>query len=204
MANRITPEEVSRFVALYQSGTNTPEISELTGRSLRAVCYSLKDAGIELRAEQPAKVSREVEQQVLRLYKSDGCLLRTEVAQAAGVSDVLVTNILRRLGVEPNWDDPVRRAKRARISAAPAFQPRHTTVAAEDLILRLYDDGTDLESIATEAGVSVSTVTNVLSRRGVTASRWFKTNAGQRLQILELLAAGAGVTTISSTVGLAR
>jgi uncharacterized protein YerC len=77
-------------------------------------------------------------------------------------------------------------------------------VAAEDLILRLYDDGTDLESIATEAGVSVSTVTNVLSRRGVTASRWFKTNAGQRLQILELLAAGAGVTTISSTVGLAE
>jgi len=200
MANRITPEEVEHFISLYQAGKNTPEISQLTGRSLRAVCYSLKGAGIELRAEQPAKAAPEAEQQVLRLYR-DG-KLRTEVAEAAGLSEASVTNILRRLGVEPDWFDAERRAKWAALAGDPSKQPNWAGAEAEDLILRLYRDGTDWESIAAEAKVSIKTVANVLARRGVTVSRWVKADAGQRLQILKMLAGGAGVPAISTAVGL--
>ena len=123
MAKRIAPEEVEHFISLYQAGKNTPEISQLTGRSLRAVCYSLKGAGIELRAEQPAKVSGQVEEQVLRLYRDGDHLLRTEVAEAAGISEALVTNILRRRGVEPDWHTPERRAKWAALAGDPSKQP---------------------------------------------------------------------------------
>ena len=200
MAKRIAPEEVEHFISLYQAGKNTPEISQLTGRSLRAVCYSLKGAGIELRAEQPAKADTEVEQQVLRLYR-DG-KLRTEVAEATGISEASVTNILRRLGVEPDWFDAERRAKWAALAGDPTKQPNWAGAEAEDLILRLYRDGTDWEQIAADARVSIKTVSNVLARRGVNVSRWFKADAQQRLQILKMLAAGADVTAISSAVGL--
>ena len=202
MAKRITPEEVEHFISLYQAGKNTPEISELTGRSLRAVCYSLKGAGIELRAEQPAKVSGRVEEHVLHLYRDGDHLLRTEIAEATGISEALVTNILRRRGVEPDWYTPERRAKWAALAGDPARQPNWCSAATEDLILRLYHDGTDWEAIASEAGVSIKTVSNVLSRRGIPVSRWFKATPAQRLQILKLLAAGADVPAISTAVGL--
>ena len=50
--------------------------------------------------------------------------------------------------------------------------------------------------------VSIKTVSNVLARRGIAVSRWFKATPAQRLQILELLAAGADVSAISNAVGL--
>ena len=53
------------------------------------------------------------------------------------------------------------------------------------------------------AGVSIKTVANVLGRRGITASRWFKATAQQRLQALQLLATGADPAMISSATGLA-
>jgi hypothetical protein len=204
MAKRIAPEEVEHFIGLYRAGKNTPEISELAGRSLRAVCYSLKDAGIELRAEQPAKASKETEQQVLRLYQGDGDFLRSEVAKATGISEPLVTNILRRNGVEPDWSGPGRDAKRAAIWGDPANQPAWVGEAAENAILSLYEEDVPWEEIASRVGVSIGTVANVLSRHGVTASRWFKATPQQRLQAMQLLAAGADPATISLATGLAE
>jgi transposase len=202
MANRITPEEVEHFISLYQAGTNTPEISQLTGRSLRAVCYSLKKAGIELRAEQPAKAAPEVEQQVLRLYR-DG-KFRSEVAEAAGVSEASVTNILRRLGIEPDWFDAERRAKWAALAGDRSKQPTWVGESAESLILALYAEDTLWEEIASQAGVSIKTVANVLARHGITATRWFKATPQQRLQAMQLLAGGADPAAISAATGLAE
>lgn len=202
MAKKIAPEEVEHFISLYQAGKNTPEISQLTGRSLRAVCYSLKGAGIELRAEQPAKADTEVEQQVLRLYR-DG-KLRTEVAEAAGVSEASVTNILRRLGVEPDWFDTERRAKWAALAGDPTKQPNWAGTEAESLILALYAEDTLWEEIAVRAGVSIKTVSNVLARHGITVSRWFKATPQQRLQAMQLLAAGTDPAAIGVATGLAE
>jgi hypothetical protein len=202
MARRIAPEEVQQFIDLYQAGKNTPEIAELTGRSLRAVCYSLKNAGIALRAEQPTKAAAELEQQVLRLYR-DG-KLRTEVAQAAGVSEASVTNILRRLGIEPDWFDAERRAKWAALAGDRSKQPNWAGEATESLILALYAEDTPWEDLANQAGVSIKTVSNVLARHGITASRWFKATPLQRLQAMQLLATGADPAAISAATGLAE
>jgi transposase len=202
MAKRIASKEVEHFIRLYQAGKNTPEIAQLTGRSLRAVCYSLKNAGIELRAEQPAKATRETEEQVLRLYREGK--LRSEVAEATDVSEASVTNILRRHGIEPDWFDAERRAKWAALAGDRSKQPNWTGAEKEDLILRLYEKDTLWEEIASRVGVSIKTVANVLSRRGITATRWFKATAGQRLRILQLLAAGADPAAISSATGLAE
>ena len=202
MAKRIAPEEVQQFIDLYQAGKNTPEIAELTGRSLRAVCYSLKGAGIELRAEQPAKATPEVEEQVLRLYQ-DG-KFRSEVAEAIGVSEASVTNILRRLGVEPDWFDVGRRTRWAALTGDPSKQPTWVGEEAEKLILALYEEDVLWEEIASEVGVSIKTVANVLGRHGITASRWFKATPQQRLKAMQLLAAGAGPSAISGATGLAE
>lgn len=202
MAKRIGPEEVEHFISLYQAGKNTPEISLLTGRSLRAVCYSLKGAGIELRAEQPAQASKQVEEQVLRLYR-DG-QIRAEVARAAGVSEASVTNILRRLGIEPDWSGPERDAKRAAIWGDITQQPNWVGEAGEARILALYEEDVPWEEIASRMGVSIKTVANVLARHGVAATRWFKATAQQRLQALQLLAAGASPAVISGATGLAE
>jgi len=123
---RITPEEVENFIALYQSGKNTPEISLLTGRSLRAVCYSLKNAGIELRAEQPTQTPRHLEDKAVEMY-ADG-YLRSEIATALSTEGGTVDRILRRrTGEQPKWDDPERQAKRVAIWGNPANQPFHST-----------------------------------------------------------------------------
>lgn len=202
MAKRIAPEEVEQFISLYQAGKNTPEIAELTGRSLRAVCYSLKDAGIELRAEQPTKATPEAEQQVLRLYREGK--FRSEVAEATGVSEASVTNILRRLGVEPDWFDAERRARWGALSGDPSKQPTWAGAATESQILALYEEDTLWEEIASRAGVSIKTVANVLGRHGITASRWFKATPQQRLQAMQMLAAGADPAAISAATGLAE
>lgn len=201
MAKRITPEEVEGFIVLYQAGKNTPEISELTGRSLRAVCYSLKDAGIDLRAEQPHQTSPEVEEQAFSLYEQG--YLRIEIAKALGLWDTTVGSILRRrLGHAPDWDDSGRRAKRAQIWGNPDNQPARTSRETEDLILALYRGGTGWNEIAAKASVSVKSVSNILIRRGIPVTRSFKTDAQQRRTILELLAAGSGIAEIASTVNL--
>ena len=200
VAKKITPEEVSRFVSLYRSGINTPEIAEITGRSLRAVCYSLKDAGVELRAEQPNKTPRDAEQEVLRMYR--GGYLRSEIAKSVGVNESSVGNILRRLGVQPTWGDPQRCAKRAKIWGNPDNQPHRTPEVTENLILSLYRDGAEWDRISEEVGVSLRTVSNVLSRRGVAVSRWFKATPEQRREIMKLHSMGAGASTISAAVDL--
>lgn len=202
MANRIGPEEVEHFISLYQAGKNTPEISLLTGRSLRAVCYSLKNAGIELRAEQPAKAPAQVEEQVLRLYRERA--LRAEIARAADISEALVVKILRRNGIEPDWSGPDRNAKRAAIWGDITRQPNWVGEAGEAQILALYGEDVLWEEIASRTGVSIKTVANVLARHGVAATRWFKATAQQRLQALQLLAAGASPAAISGATGLAE
>lgn len=202
MAKRIGPEEVEQFVSLYQAGKNTPEISLLTGRSLRAVCYSLKDAGIELRAEQPAQASKQVEEQVLRLYR-DG-QIRAEVARATGVSEASVNHILRRNGIEPDWSGPERDAKRAAIWGDITQQPNWVGEAGEAQILALYEEDVPWEEIASRTGVSIKTVANVLARHDIAATRWFKATAQQRRQALRLLATGADPAAISSATGLAE
>lgn len=201
MASRITPDEVSRFITLYQAGKNTPEIAELTGRSLRAVCYSLRNAGIELRAEQPTQTPRELEDLAVRMYQ-DGSL-RAAIAVALSTDGGTINRILRRrLGSQPDWSDPERQAKRARIWGNPANQPFRASQETEGQILALYRSGMIWNDIVAEAGVSIKTVSNVLARRGIERSRAFKTTPEQRREIIRLHGAGVGVQAISQAIGI--
>ena len=201
MATRISPEEVENFIGLYRAGKNTPEIAQLTGRSLRAVCYSLREAGVELRAEQPNQTPPEMEDRVFALYQEGH--IRAEIARITGLWDVTVGGILRRrLGHEPDWNDPERKAKRAKIWGNPENQPTLTPPETQDRILALYREETSWNRIADETGVSVKSVANILARRGAAVARAFKLNGEQRLEIMTMLAAGVNLHTISQVAGL--
>lgn len=103
MASKITKQQESDIINLYQEGKSTKEVSTIVGVSQSSVSRVLNRNGIELRSKgshsSPKKFSEDIEKEIIRLYVEEN-KNTNEIASIFGTYNTSVRRVLLRNNIE--------------------------------------------------------------------------------------------------------
>lgn len=120
-SRRISYEEETRTVELYESGLSMGQVAQALGLSRNAVCHRLRVAGVRARSRADARalrdaggrVGQEVDDELVRLYRDERYSL-AQVAERCGVERGTVRRALDRRGVQVRSLSDAARIDKAR------------------------------------------------------------------------------------------
>jgi DNA-directed RNA polymerase specialized sigma24 family protein len=94
----LSPEEGRALVGAYMGGSSGVVLSEIFGISDHTVYKILKRHGVKTREQWPRALSPEEEDEVIAAYEAG--MSQAEIGEVFGVSQVTVSNILKRHGIK--------------------------------------------------------------------------------------------------------
>jgi transposase len=146
---KITENQESEMIILYQQGLSLSKVAEKLGISGETVNKFLKNNNIEIRdgAEYHKKVNSEIEKKIIALYNQN--VLLKKIAQELNLSPNTVSITLKRNNIE-----------------VINFYQNHKKINENDKkeILNLYQNGLLMREIAPKFNISESSVSKIIKK----------------------------------------